>query len=98
MTRLLEGTPVPDFTGTAASGKQLTAAGLRGRPTLLQFHRFATCPACFVSVGQFTRRVGELRDAGLDVVAFFYSTPGNPKRRHSRTWPPTSSWSVTLTG
>lgn len=75
MARLTEGTLVPQFTGATAVGGEVTAAGLRGRPTLLQFHRFASCPACFINVHQFTQRVGELHDVGLNVVAFFYSTP-----------------------
>jgi len=75
MTRLVAGTEMPDFTARTAKGRVLRSADLRGSAVLLQFHRFATCPACFLSVREVTRRVGELREAGLQVVAFFYSAP-----------------------
>ena len=74
-TRLIEGAAAPEFSGVTANGHRITLADLAGRPALLQFHRFATCPACFVGVARFTKRVGELHDAGIEVVAFFYSTP-----------------------
>ena len=75
MTRLTEGAAAPDFSGMTARGHRIAKADLAGKPALLQFHRFATCPACFVSVAHFTQRVGELHEAGLEVVGFFYSTP-----------------------
>ena len=75
MTKLKPGSTVPDFRGTSARGTEISAESLKGKPVLLQFHRFATCPACFVTVRQFTRRVDELHKEGLEVVAFFYSTP-----------------------
>lgn len=75
MTRLRPGTTVPSFQGVTTRGTEVTDGSLRGRPVLLQFHRYATCPACFLSVHEFTRRFGELRDEGLDLVAFFYSPP-----------------------
>lgn len=75
MTGPTEGVAAPDFSGVTASGRRITKADLAGRPALLQFHRFATCPACFVSVARFTQRVGDLHDAGVEVMAFFYSNP-----------------------
>lgn len=75
MKRLTVGNSVPEFVGTTAAGLSLSAQDLRGSSTLLQFHRFAKCPACFVSIREFTRRYDKIRDAGLRVVAFFYSTP-----------------------
>lgn len=75
MTKLRPGTRIPDFHGVTARGNKVSAASLRGKPVLLQFHRFAACPACFVSVHEFASRIGEIRDQGLEVVAFFYSTP-----------------------
>lgn len=75
MSPIRAGDRVPRFAAVAATGTPIRSDNLLGSWTLLQFHRFASCPACFVSVREFSQRHAALQREGLNLVAFFYSEP-----------------------
>jgi peroxiredoxin len=43
------------------------------RITHLQFRRFAGCPICNTRLRAYAKRVGELREAGIDPIVFFHT-------------------------
>lgn len=72
--RLAAGDPAPDFSGATADGGTLAPGDLEGT-VLLQFHRFAGCPICNLSLRDFARRQVDLMHAGVSVVQLFHSSP-----------------------
>ncbi|MBI5104082.1 MAG: redoxin family protein [Solirubrobacterales bacterium] len=63
------GMTAPAFSLTdATSGRQVTAAGLRGRKTLLFFSEGVSCQACLVQAADLERS-GALKKAGIDLVS-----------------------------
>jgi hypothetical protein len=76
--RLREGQLAPDFDVTDIYGRRVALERYRGRLTLLSFHRAAVCPLCNLRLAHLIRRAPAYRRAGLEIIAFFESSPARP--------------------
>src|SRR5262245_3401722 len=66
--RLTIGSIAPDFSAESIGGRRVSLDRLRGRPLLLKFYRFATCPICNFHVHQFIQEYHLVEAAGLTTV------------------------------
>ena len=80
--RLVPGQPAPPFTVGTVQGRTLTLDAFAGRPLLLMFFRYASCPMCNLRLHDFAQRFPGLRERGLEAVAFFHS-PAESIRAHA---------------
>jgi peroxiredoxin len=87
-TRLKRGDIAPGFTLPALDGSLFSLGSLRGRRTLLAFHRHAGCPFCNLRVHQLIQAHARLQNAGVRVVAVFGSTVEGLRERVGRQKPP----------
>jgi thioredoxin-dependent peroxiredoxin len=71
--RLTVGSLAPDFAAESIGGRRLSLEQLRGRPLLLKFYRFATCPVCNLHMHQFLLDYHHVEDVGLTTVVFYHS-------------------------
>ena len=62
------GRPAPDFTLATYEGDPFTRADLEGRTTFLVFYPNAFSPVCTDQLSVYHEVLGELRDAGMDVM------------------------------
>jgi thioredoxin-dependent peroxiredoxin len=67
-TRLAPGDPAPDFTLPDADGKPVSLSDYRGRRVIVYFYPAASTPGCTKQACDFRDNLGELNDAGLDVL------------------------------
>jgi peroxiredoxin len=81
--RIHAGTTAPTFRLPSIDGTDLDLADLSGRPFLLSFFRFATCPFCNLRMHELVTRHGELGGA-LDLVAVFDSPIGHLREHAGR--------------
>jgi len=72
--RLSPGQPAVAFTATTIDGETVSPARFAGKPILLMFLRYASCPMCNLRVHDVARRYAGLHDQGLEVIAFFHSS------------------------
>jgi peroxiredoxin len=73
--RLAEGAKAPTFDATDWQGKPVKLADYAGKKTWLAFFRYAGCPLCNLRVHHLIERHAALREAGLEVVGVFQSSP-----------------------
>ncbi|MDT7581498.1 MAG: thioredoxin-dependent peroxiredoxin, partial [Pseudonocardiales bacterium] len=66
--RLQPGDPAPDFTLPDADGRPVALAGFRGRRVIVYFYPAASTPGCTTEACDFRDNLGELNDAGVDVL------------------------------
>jgi peroxiredoxin Q/BCP len=78
--RLRPGSRAPEFTVVSADGQTHSLAAYRGTPVLLQFYRYAGCPMCDLRLHDFSREYPRLQAKGLQVIAFFHSSPERVQR------------------
>src|SRR5689334_14927577 len=71
--RLEPGDAGVPFTAHAIDGTAVSLSQFAGRPVLLIFFRYASCPMCNLHLRDFARDYAGLRERGLAVVAFFHS-------------------------
>ena len=71
--RLKIGSLAPDFAAESIGGRWVSLEQLRGRPVLLKFYRFATCPICNLHMHRFIQDHRMVRDAGLTTVVLYHS-------------------------
>ena len=71
--RLKIGSLAPDFEAESIGGRWVSLVQLRGRPVLLKFYRFATCPICNLHMHRFIQDHRMVRDAGLTTVVLYHS-------------------------
>jgi len=71
--RLTTGTLAPGFAAESIGGRRVSLEQLRGRPVLLKFYRFATCPVCNLHMHRFIQEHRMVSDAGLTTVVFYHS-------------------------
>jgi len=71
--RLKIGSLAPDFAAESIGGRRVSLEQLRGRPVLLKFYRFATCPICNLHMHRFIQDHRMVRDAGLTTVVLYHS-------------------------
>ncbi|WP_341502346.1 peroxiredoxin-like family protein [Gallaecimonas sp. GXIMD4217] len=77
------GDPVVPISLPAIDGGRFDTASLAGRPYLLSFLRFASCPFCNLRLHELARRFDEL-GAGFTIVAVFDSPLDNLVRHAGR--------------
>ncbi len=87
-TRLKRGDIAPAFTLPALDGSLFSLGSLRGKRTLLAFHRHAGCPFCNLRVHQLIQAYPRLQNAGVRVVAVFGSDLAGLQARVGRQKPP----------
>jgi len=80
--RLQTGQPAVPFVATTIDGAPVSLNQFAGKPLLLMFFRYASCPMCNLHLHDFAHHYAALRDRGLAVVAFFHS-PAHAIRAHA---------------
>jgi peroxiredoxin len=71
--RLRLGSLAPDFVAESIGGRRVSLTQLRGRPVLLKFYRFATCPICNLHMHRFIQEHRMVSNAGLTTVVLYHS-------------------------
>src|SRR5215216_7339894 len=65
------------FSVETIEGKTITLEQFAGKPLLLMFFRYASCPMCNLRLRDFAQHFPRLHERGLEVVAFFHSPARN---------------------
>src|SRR5579884_987222 len=73
--RLSVGQQAPDFAVVDIYGRRISLRDYAGRKLLLSFHRAAVCPLCNIRTWHIIDRDPTYRRMGLEVVAFYESSP-----------------------
>jgi len=73
--RLSVGQQAPDFAVVDIYGRRISLRDYAGRKLLLSFHRAAVCPLCNIRTWHIIDRYPTYRRMGLEVVAFYESSP-----------------------
>jgi peroxiredoxin Q/BCP len=71
--RLAIGSQAPNFSVQALGGRQIDLAAFRGRPVLLKFYRFATCPVCNLHMHRFIKEYDKVQALGITAVVLYHS-------------------------
>jgi len=71
--RLAPNKPAPPLRAPDISGGIVDLAEMRGRPVLLSFYRYASCPVCNLRVHRLIDAYPRLSAAGLSVLGVFQS-------------------------
>lgn len=71
--RLIVGNAAPSLNTKDFLGEAVDLAALRGRPVLLSFYRYASCPVCNLRVHSVMMSYPEWAKQGLAVVSVFQS-------------------------
>ena len=79
-TRLQPGDPAPDFTLPDADGTPVSLSGFRGRRVIVYFYPAAGTPGCTAEACDFRDNLGELNDAGVDVLGISPDSPAKLAR------------------
>jgi peroxiredoxin len=72
--RLKSGQAAISFTAHTADGETVSLAEFAGKPLLLMFLRYASCPMCNLRLHDFAREYPRLQERGLKAVALFHSS------------------------
>jgi thioredoxin-dependent peroxiredoxin len=75
--RLNVGDNAPTFSLSDAEGKTVSLGDYRGRKVIVYFYPAASTPGCTKEACDFRDNLGELNDAGLDVVGI---SPDKPEK------------------
>ena len=75
--RLKPGDPAISFFAETVEGNTISLEQFAGRPLLLMFYRYASCPMCNLRLRDFAQHYPRLHQRGLEVVAFFHSPARN---------------------
>ena len=68
------------FSAETIEGKTISLTQFAGKPLLLMFYRYASCPMCNLRLRDFAQHYPKLHERGLEVVAFFHSPARNIRR------------------
>ena len=79
--RLQAGDKAGPFSAETIEGKIISLEQFAGKPLLLMFYRYASCPMCNLRIRDFAVHYPNLHKRGLEVVAFFHS-PARSIRSH----------------
>src|SRR5215211_9226882 len=71
--RLKAGDKAVPFSAVTIEGKTISLERFAGKPVLLMFYRYASCPMCNLRLRDFAQQYPRLHERGLEVVAFFHS-------------------------
>lgn len=80
--RLKPGDKAVPFSGGTIDGETISLEQFAGKPLLLMFYRYASCPMCNLRLRDFAQHYSKLHERGLEVVAFFHS-PASYIRRNA---------------
>jgi peroxiredoxin len=80
--RLKPGDPAIPFSVETVAGKRISLEEFRGKPLLLMFYRYASCPMCNLRLHDFAQHYARLHERRLEVIAFFHS-PARSIRRNA---------------
>jgi thioredoxin-dependent peroxiredoxin len=84
--RLKPGDQAIPFSVENLEGQTLSLEQFAGKPLLLMFYRYASCPMCNLRLRDFAQHFPRLHERGLEVVAFFHSPArsirANAGKRH----------------
>ena len=80
--RLIPGSAAVPFLAETIDGKKIALEQFAGKPLLLMFYRYASCPMCNLRLHDFIQQYPRLHQYGLEVVAFFHS-PAQNIRAHA---------------
>src|SRR5262245_39216467 len=72
--RLAAGQAAVAFTARTVDDETVSLARFAGKPLLLMFFRYASCPMCNLRLHDFARGFAPLQARGLEVLAFFHSS------------------------
>ena len=75
--RLKPGDEAIPFSVETIEGNNITLKEFAGKPLLMMFYRYASCPMCNLRIRDFAQHYPRLHERGLEVVAFFHSPAGN---------------------
>lgn len=81
--RLKTGDQAIPFSADTIDGKTISLAEFAGKPLLLRFYRYASCPMCNLRIRDFAQHYPQLHARGLEVVAVFHS-PARNIRTHAQ--------------
>lgn len=73
--RLSPGDTAPAFTLPDADGKEISLADFRGRKVIVYFYPAASTPGCTKQACDFRDNLGELNEAGIDVLGISPDKP-----------------------
>ncbi|MGB9227291.1 thioredoxin-dependent thiol peroxidase [Mycobacterium sp.] len=76
-TRLAPGDKAPAFSLLDADGKKVSLADYKGRRVVVYFYPAASTPGCTKQACDFRDSLGELNEAGIDVVGI---SPDKPEK------------------
>ena len=65
------------FSSETIEGNTISLEQFAGKPLLLMFYRYASCPMCNLRLRDFAQHYPRLHQQGLEVVAFFHSPAPN---------------------
>ena len=82
--KLAPGNHAVPFSTVDIDGHPVSLEQFRGRPLLLMFFRYASCPMCNLRLHDFAREYPRLQARGLSAVAFFHSSARAIKRNAGR--------------
>ncbi|HSE64953.1 MAG TPA: peroxiredoxin-like family protein [Thermoanaerobaculia bacterium] len=82
--KLAPGNPAVPFATVDVEGHPVSLEQFRGRPLLLMFFRYASCPMCNLRLHDFSEVYPRLQARGLSAVAFFHSSARAIKRNAGR--------------
>jgi len=75
--RLKPGDQAIPFSAETIDGQTISLEQFAGKPLLLMFYRYASCPMCNLRLRDFAEHYPRLHERGLEVVAFFHSQARN---------------------
>ena len=87
-SRLQAGDLAPAFTLPTLDGSNFSLGALRGKRTLLAFHRHAGCPYCNLRIHELIQAHPQLERAGVQVIAVFGSSVQGLQERVGTQQPP----------
>lgn len=82
--KLAPGNRVAPFSTVDVNGYPVSLEQFRGRPLLLMFFRYASCPMCNLRLHDFAKEYSRLHASGLSAVAFFHSSASAIRRNAGR--------------
>jgi len=78
--RLEPGDKAVPFSAETIEGEKISLERFTGKPLLLMFYRYASCPMCNLRLRDFAQHYPKLHERGLEGVAFFHSPARNIRR------------------
>lgn len=88
MSRLVAGSPAPDFVLSDSRGREVRLSALRGAPVWLAFYRYAACPFCNLRVHRVIERLAAGGFAGVRLLGVFQSSPASMAEYVGKQEPP----------